>query len=43
MGLGLFLTRNVVTRLGGKLEFRSDPGKGTEAIVTLPYGNQPRH
>lgn len=40
MGLGLFLSRNVVTRLGGTLDFRSDPGRGTEAIVTLPLENR---
>jgi len=32
----LFLTRNVVTRLGGGLKFESVPGVGTEAIVVLP-------
>jgi two-component system sensor histidine kinase RegB len=36
MGLGLFLTRSVVSRLGGKLNFQSVPGVGTEAIVILP-------
>ena len=36
MGLGLFLTRSVVSRLGGSLEFQSTPGVGTEAIVLLP-------
>jgi len=36
MGLGLFLTRNVVSRLGGSLDFQSVPGQGTQAIVTLP-------
>ncbi len=36
MGLGLFLTRNVVSRLGGTLEFQSIPGSGTTAIVELP-------
>jgi len=36
MGLGLFLTRNVVTRLGGGLKFQSMPGVGTEAMVFLP-------
>ena len=36
IGLGLFLTRNVVSRLGGDLAFRSQPGRGTEAIVRLP-------
>ncbi|MEM9364616.1 MAG: ATP-binding protein [Planctomycetota bacterium] len=36
MGLGLFLTRNVITRLGGQLEFQSQPGSGTTALVDLP-------
>jgi two-component system sensor histidine kinase RegB len=39
IGLGLFLTRNVISQLGGKLDFRSTPGKGTEATVTLPLGD----
>ncbi len=38
IGLGLFLTRNVISQLGGELEFRSTPGMGTEAIVTIPLG-----
>lgn len=38
MGLGLFLTRNVIKRLGGTLVFDSLPGRGTEATVTLPRG-----
>lgn len=37
MGLGLFLTRNVVTRLGGSLDFKSVQGQGTVATVKLPY------
>src|SRR5690606_41385040 len=40
MGLGLFLTRNVVSRLGGLLDFDSIPGQGTVATVTLPCGRQ---
>ena len=36
MGLGLFLARNVITRLGGKLEFESNVGDGTRARVSLP-------
>lgn len=36
MGLGLFLTRSVVSRLGGTLKFQSVPGEGTEAVVILP-------
>ncbi len=38
IGLGLFLTRNVISQLGGQLEFRSSLGRGTEAIVCLPLG-----
>ena len=38
IGLGLFLAGNVITQLGGQLEFRSTLGQGTEAIVTLPPG-----
>jgi len=36
IGLGLYLTRNVVSQLGGSLNFQSVPGKGTSAVVTLP-------
>ena len=36
MGLGLFLAGNVIRRMGGSLDFSSDPGKGTIATVTLP-------
>ncbi len=40
IGLGLFLTRNVISQLGGKLEFQSTPRVGTKAIVTLPLGDR---
>lgn len=36
IGLGLYLTRNVVSQLGGSLSFHSVPGRGTSAVVTLP-------
>lgn len=36
LGLGLFLTRTVVERLGGALELRSRPGEGTRAVVRVP-------
>lgn len=36
IGLGLYLTRNVVSQLGGSLNFQSMPGQGTSAVVTLP-------
>ena len=36
IGLGLYLTRNVVSQLGGSLDFSSQPNEGTAAVVTLP-------
>jgi two-component system sensor histidine kinase RegB len=38
MGLGLFLCRSVVERLGGTLELRSPPGEGMTVVVRLPMG-----
>ena len=40
IGLGLYLTRNVVQQLGGEINFQSEPGKGTSAIVSLPFGEE---
>lgn len=36
MGLGLFLARTVLERLGGGLDLSSVPGGGTTAVLTLP-------
>lgn len=36
MGLGLFVTRTVLERLGGRLELRSELGRGTRAVLVLP-------
>ncbi len=36
MGLGLFLTRTLVERLGGELTLSSEAGAGTRALVKLP-------
>jgi two-component system sensor histidine kinase RegB len=38
MGLGLFLARDVVQRVGGELRLGSRAGHGTTAIVDLPAG-----
>ena len=38
-GLGLMLTRQLVKKLGGKLTFVSEEGKGTAFHVVLPLGN----
>ncbi len=39
IGLGLFLTRNVVSKLGGQLKMDSHPDRGTTATVTLPLNS----
>ena len=36
MGLGLFLTRSVLERLGGTLELASGQGRGVTAVMELP-------
>jgi len=41
MGLGLFLSRNVIAKLGGQLEFDVVAGQGTVARVMLPHTAQP--
>lgn len=38
-GLGLMLTQKLVEKLGGKLSFVSEEGKGTTFCVKLPLGN----
>jgi len=35
-GLGLFICREIVQRMGGDIALRSQPGRGTEVRVTLP-------
>ena len=35
-GLGLMLTRQIVQKLGGKLSFESEEGKGTTFLIALP-------
>jgi PAS domain S-box-containing protein len=35
-GLGLYISRELVRRMGGRLGVRSEPGSGTEFIVELP-------
>jgi two-component system sensor histidine kinase RegB len=42
MGLGLFLTRVVLERLGGRVELESMPGRGTTAVLTLPLTEHAR-
>jgi signal transduction histidine kinase len=40
-GLGLSVTFSLVQAHGGRLDFESEPGRGTRALVTLPSGPDP--
>jgi len=40
-GLGLSISYNIVKEHGGTLEFTSEPGKGTKALVRLPTAEVP--
>jgi two-component system sensor histidine kinase RegB len=43
LGLGVYLTRELALRLGGSLRHVSTPGRGTEAVLSLPcVGNEVR-
>jgi signal transduction histidine kinase len=36
LGLGLPLTRRVIEEHGGRVDFKSEPGKGSEMTFTIP-------
>lgn len=36
MGLGVYLARNVITRLGGTIDYASEPTRGTVVTITIP-------
>jgi two-component system sensor histidine kinase RegB len=42
MGLGLFLTRVVAERIGGRLDLQSTLGQGTTAVLHLPLSDDTR-
>jgi len=41
LGLGLFIARQIVRRLGGQLHLESKPGAGTTCLVSLPVYAEP--
>jgi signal transduction histidine kinase len=40
-GLGVAVARGLVEQHGGRLEFKSAPGKGTSVVITLPMKAKP--
>ncbi|NJM26681.1 MAG: HAMP domain-containing histidine kinase, partial [Bacteroidia bacterium] len=38
-GLGLYLSKSIINEHRGTLTFQSQPGMGTEFIITLPIKN----
>ncbi|WP_038031211.1 sensor histidine kinase [Thermonema rossianum] len=42
-GLGLYIVKKVVSRLGGRILFVSEPGKSTTFYVRLPLAQAPFH
>ena len=38
-GLGLFIANNVIKKHGGKIEYKSEEGRGTEFTIHLPIKN----
>ena len=36
VGIGLYLTREIVTRQGGYIKVTSEPGQGSEFSIMLP-------
>ncbi len=41
-GLGLSIVRRIVDDYDGRIEFTSEPDKGTEVVITLPVREQPK-
>lgn len=41
-GLGMSITKNLVTLMGGQIRIESEPGVGTTCVVDLPFSNGER-
>lgn len=41
-GLGMSITRNLITLMGGQIQIESEPGGGTSCIVDLPFQKEKR-
>lgn len=41
LGLGLYIVRSFVDKLGGELEIQSEPGTGTDICITFPFRRIP--
>ncbi len=37
MGIGVYESREIISELGGSIRVVSEPGKGTEFTITIPY------
>jgi signal transduction histidine kinase len=42
LGLGLYITRDIVSAMGGTIAVTSDPGRETRFTVSLPSGRSPQ-
>ena len=42
-GLGMAITKNIIDMMGGTIGIQSEPGKGTETVVTLDFKLQEAH
>lgn len=39
-GLGLYISFSIIKKIGGDLEIYTEPGRGTEVIISLPAGKK---
>jgi signal transduction histidine kinase len=37
-GIGLAISRNIIEGLGGRISVASEPGRGTEVRIEIPFG-----